>query len=81
MSSRACQRSGEIALDLAVLGFDPSGPIEELDRGLGTFGLEREDGEQMQSFDMLRLAAKDLAIGLFGRGQISAPVLLMGLGQ
>ncbi len=81
ISSRACQRAGEIALDLAVIGFDPRCPIEELDRGFRTFGLEREDGEQMQGFGMLRLAAKNLAIGLFGRGQISSPVLLMGLGQ
>ena len=81
VSSRACQRTGEIALDLAVIGFDPRCLIEELDRGFRTFGLERDDGEQMQGFGMVRLAAKNLAIGLFGRGQISRPVLLMGLGQ
>jgi hypothetical protein len=81
MPSHACQRTGEIALDVAVIGFDPSCPIEELDRGLGTLGLKREDGEQMQGFRMVRLAAKNLAIGLFGRGQISTPVLLMGLCQ
>ena len=35
----------------------------------------------MQGLGVARLAAKDLAIGLFGRSQISGAVLLMGRRQ